>query len=264
MRKLFISAAFLSATTLLACSFQAGTGSRTPRQGAATPQGGQGGAAPSPAPQTTSTAPTMSGPPIAAIGRPRRTGTADAGAPSTTEPAPTAPGTTPTTPPGIPTLQGQNAFGSGTGDATSFKGMVFWIPEGSAKLPPVESRTPAGVLYASKLDVSSRAFTEGFPGIDAQRTENFAIRYEAPLVVENAGDYELRVVSDDGAKVLIGGTVIVDNDSAHDPKGKTGPVHLVQGTHLLTVDYFQSKGKVALQLYCKKAGGTEQICPTRL
>jgi hypothetical protein len=38
----------------------------------------------------------------------------------------------------------------------------------------------------------------------------------------------------------------------------------VKGTHVITVDYFQSTGQVALQLFCKKAGGTESICPTKL
>ena len=51
---------------------------------------------------------------------------------------------------------------------------------------------------------------------------------------------------------------------AHGVQEKSGPVHLVKGTHLLSVDYFQTTGSVALQLFCKKSGGTETICPTHL
>ena len=48
------------------------------------------------------------------------------------------------------------------------------------------------------------------------------------------------------------------------PAHKGAKILLVQGTHAITVDYFQSTGQVALQVFCKKAGGAEQICPTRL
>jgi hypothetical protein len=268
MRKLLlVSATLLCATSALACSFQAGTGSgsRTPQRGGQPPATGaaepaQPGQAPGgkPGAATMTKMPSVTGPPVRAIGRVT---------PKPAQPPGTSPETPPPaqpTPPGVPTLKGSNAFGSGTGGASSFKGIVFWIPDGTKRLPPIESRVPAGVLYASQLDVSSRAFTEGFPGIDANRKENFAIRYEAPLVVDNPGDYELRIVSDDGAVVSIGGAVIVDNDTDHQAAGKAGPVHLVQGTHMLTVDYFQAKGNVALQLFCKKEGEAEKICPTHL
>ena len=33
-------------------------------------------------------------------------------------------------------------------------------------------------------------------------------------------------------------------------------VHLVAGTHLITVDYFQTTGNVALQVFCRKANFT--------
>ena len=57
---------------------------------------------------------------------------------------------------------------------------------------------------------------------------------------------------------------IVDSDGPNHAKEKAGPVHLVAGTHLVTVDYRQGTGNVALQLFCKKAGGEHKICPTRL
>ena len=124
--------------------------------------------------------------------------------------------------------------------------------------------TPSGVLFAKELNVPAKAMTGGFPGIDATRNENFAIRWEAPLIVDTESDYTFRVLSDDGAVVSIDSTPIVDNDGAHGAQEKSGPVHLVKGTHGITVDYFQTTGGVALQLFCKKAGGTETICPTHL
>ena len=95
--------------------------------------------------------------------------------------------------------------------------------------------------------------------------ENVAIRYEAPLVVSNEADYEFKLAADDGAVLLIDGTPIVDNDGKHDFKDVTGPVHLVTGTHVMTVDYFQTTGNVGLQLFCKKMGdATDKVCGTTL
>ena len=44
----------------------------------------------------------------------------------------------------------------------------------------------------------------------------------------------------------------------------SGPVHLVASSHVITVDYLQTTGNVALQLFCTKANETEKVCPTHL
>jgi hypothetical protein len=179
---------------------------------------------------------------------------------------PTAPGTTPP-PAGSGVLVGTNAFGSGTPDPNGWKGSFFSVPAGTSKMPALATMTPTGVLFSSSLNVTPKAMTGGFPGIDATRNDNFAIRWEAPLVVDNEADYTFRLVSDDGAQLSIDGTVILDNDGIapnNTPKEKSGPVHLVKATHAITVDYFQATGNVALQLFCTKSGGQETVCPTKL
>ena len=250
MLKLSIPVAFAVITTV-GCSFQVG-GRRDPNA----PQGAQP-AQPAPAPAAA---------PVPASGRPTMSlGKVKAGAPAPTTP----PGTTPppVTPPpgGIPVLTGTNRFGTGTPDPAGWKGSYFAIPPATQKLPALGTMTPTGILFAKSLDVPVNIMTGGFPGIDATRNENFAIRWEAPLVVDNEADYTFRILSDDGAIVSIDSTVIVDNDGAKSiAVEKSGPVHLVKGTHVISVDYFQTTGSVTLQLFCKKAGGAETICPTRL
>ncbi|HVJ94351.1 MAG TPA: PA14 domain-containing protein, partial [Labilithrix sp.] len=142
---------------------------------------------------------------------------------------------------------------------------IYWVDQTATKLPALASMQPVGFLFTKELNVAPQAFTTGFPGIDATRKEHFAIRYEAPLVVTTEADYDFRVVAEDGAVVQIDGMTIVDNDGAKTaPADKSGPVHLVAGTHVITVDYLQTTGNVALQLYCTKANDAEKICPTQL
>jgi hypothetical protein len=241
-----VAVAALVAALTAGCSFQVG-GKSNPT----TPQGGAAQPAPAPAPAP------GSGKPAIALGRVKPV-------PGATP----APGTTPTpttpTTPGIPVLAGTNVFGQGTPDASGWKGSFFVIPAATQKVPALATMQPNGVLFAKELNVTNRSMSGGFPGIDATKNENFAIRWEAPLVVDTEADYTFRLVSDDGANLLIDNTLIVDNDGAHNVAEKSGPVHLVKGTHVITVDYFQGTGAVALQLFCKKAGGSETICPTHL
>jgi hypothetical protein len=250
MRKVLLPLAFLSTSTLLACSFQmhAGTEPQHPQK------------APPP-PPATSTAPNVQPGAVRHIGK-RTTG------PSGPTPAPT---TTTTTPVPVPTTTAGTTvvtptiFGNSTVDATGYKGALYWIPAGTQKLPTLTSMTPNGYLFSHDLNVAPQAFTTGFPGIDASHTSNFAIHYEAPLVVSTEADYDFRLVSDDGAVLKIDGTPIIDNDGIKTTAtSKEGPVHLVVGTHVISVDYFQATGNVGLQLFCKKFGDTEKVCPTSL
>jgi hypothetical protein len=262
MRKLSFPLAFVvaavSTVATVGCSFE--VGSKPPP---ATPQP----APAAPAPNAGSGTPGNAGKPAVHLGRTTVPATAPPGGTVLVTPVrpgvpPAAPGTTPTT--GIPVLSGTNIFGQGTPDAAGWKGSYFAIAAGTTKVPALATMTPTGVLFAHELNVPLKPMTGGFPGIDPARNENFALRWEAPLLVDTESDYSFRIVSDDGAIVQIDGTPIVDNDGAHGQQERTGPVHLVKGTHVLSVDYFQTTGSVALQLFCKKPGGAETICPTHL
>lgn len=187
--------------------------------------------------------------------------------------------TIPTTPPVVPpagavAITGPTDFGVGTADATTqWQGTVFFVNAETTAFPDVNTAKASATLYTKELNIAPKAFTAGFPGVDAARTKWFAIRYQGPLVVTTEADYTLRLVADDGAQLRIDATQasastppIVDNNGVKQKEASvTGPVHLVVGTHLLVIDYFQAAGsQVALQLYCTKAGDKEQICPTKL
>ncbi len=258
MRKLIFPLAFIATSSLVACSFQmrAGTANSPQNQ---PQQPGQPAAQNTPAPAATPVGP--KGPVIRKIGK-----RSDGPVGPTPDPtaAPTTPAT-PTAPTGAPIVNAATPFGSGTADATSFKGNIYFVPAGTTKVPDVSTLTPNGYLFTKEINVAPQAFSTGFPGVDATKKDNFVIHYEAPIVITSDIDYDFRVVADDGAKLFIDGTPIVDNDGPRSaPAEKSGPVHLKAGTHILTVDYLQSTGNVALQVFCKKANDVEKICTTQL
>lgn len=255
MRKLLVPFAFLASTTAIACSFQVST--NKPKE--PTKKGATQVLAPVPTPKPKTAAPLT----LAKLGKLKRVpGVTPSATPST------SPSTVPTVPnplDNIPTMTGTNAFGTGEVDPNGFAGSLYSIPAGTTKLPDLGTLTTTGTLFASTLNTTPRAMSGGFPGIDANKNEHFAIRWEAALVVDNEADYTFRVSSDDGSKVSIDGLLIVDNDGGSNTVAeKSGPVHLIKGTHMLQVDYLQTTGNVALQLFCKRGSEAEKICPTIL
>ncbi len=169
----------------------------------------------------------------------------------------TASGTTATSS-GSGVITANTPFGSGTATDAAWLGQLYWLSAGTTKLPDFNTLQPSALLYTNKLDVASRAYTEGFAGVDANRNELFGIQYEGPVDVSTDGEYTLALVSDDGAKVWIDDTLILENDGIHGAQRVEQKVHLVKATHLLKVAYFNGAGNsVALQLFVKPNGVAE-------
>jgi len=255
-----------ASVTLAACQFQAGTGPQAP---AGTPAAGTtpaAGAIPAPEPHAPS-ARVMNLLKVRSAIRPNNTVKIKGGGIPTTPTTPTTPpGTEPPPPPatGEPTvITSANPFGTGDANSANFLGSLYDVPTTTDKLPDLNTLKPIGTLFAKEINVANAAFAEGFPQVN-KKSDHFAIRYEAPLTVEAEADYDLSIVSDDGAQVFIDDIKIVDNDGVHEATEKTAPVHLVKGTHSIKIDYFQSVNNVALQFYCQKMGAAKAICTGKL
>jgi hypothetical protein len=144
-------------------------------------------------------------------------------------------------------------------------GNIYVLPAETQKLPDFATLKPTGTLFAKDFNVSSRKFETGFPGVDAARNEWFGIVYDGPLTVGTEADYNLRLVSDDGAKVYVDDMLLIDNDGVHTAAEKKQPVHLQVGTHAIRVEYFQAaKGDAALQLFISGASVPERPLTTKL
>lgn len=153
----------------------------------------------------------------------------------------------------------ETTFGSSTVDPTSLKGDIYYIPEGTSSLPDFSTLAPVGSIYTKVLDVPERSFDSGFPGV-TDRFEWFAIRYTGTFQVENEGEYNFRLVSDDGSRLFIDGNKTIDNDGTHPAQSVSGNVFLGRGAHQIEVNYFQGpRYYVALQLFWTPPGSTETI-----
>lgn len=160
------------------------------------------------------------------------------------------------------------------------------------RMPDFGALTPVYTFIAANLDVPIREYTKGFPTPERQTViENFAIRFRGVLAVDTPGRYTFWLLSDDGSKLYIDDTLVIDNDGVHGitrnkgqkdllstpsvkaqvswhfeghfmDMGKRGSIELTSGTHPFEIQYFQGpRYEIALQWFYQPPDAYRQIVP---
>jgi hypothetical protein len=129
-------------------------------------------------------------------------------------------------------------FGITVVSSSGLKGDIYLLKEGTGFLPNFKKLKPIGSVYTPALNLPSRSFREGFPGV-TDRFEWFAIDYHGRFWVSKPGQYTFALSSDDGSRLYIDGKTIIDNDGVHAPILMTGTAKLTEGVHSVRVSYFQ-------------------------
>lgn len=81
-----------------------------------------------------------------------------------------------------------------------------------------------------------------------RRDDNYALRFSGYLEIKAAGNYKFHLGSDDGARLLVDGKTVIDNDGIHGVVTKSESVELQAGMHKIEVLYFQGVHGYGLQL----------------
>jgi hypothetical protein len=120
------------------------------------------------------------------------------------------------------------------------RGSVYFIPENTMVLPdfdhdPVER---VGEIWTNQLNVPPRHWRNGFPGL-TKRFEWFAIDYAGRFWIAQPGRYTFALLSDDGSRLFLDDTPLIDNDCQHPPDVRVAAVQLEGGVHRVRVSYFQ-------------------------
>lgn len=145
-------------------------------------------------------------------------------------------------------------FGTTVVSSSGFRGNIYFIKQGARKLPKFDWLKPVGSVYTNVLHVPARDFREGFPGV-TDRFEWFAIDYNGRFWIQDSGQYNFYLLSDDGSKLYIDGKIVINNDGLHSIVERTGGVRLKTGVHRIRVSYFQGPASgVALVLDMARPG----------
>lgn len=118
-------------------------------------------------------------------------------------------------------------------------GLYYRYCEGTFSTMPVfNNLLPVKSGTVSALDLSPR-----------NRNDNFAFQFDGFIDVPTPDIYTLKLTSDDGAKLYVGSTLVVDNNALQpSPFYKTGNIALNAGKHKIHVEFFHKDGSGALTL----------------
>jgi hypothetical protein len=130
-----------------------------------------------------------------------------------------------------------------------FEDEILAIPDLSGRAPALERRDP------------SLRFGEGFSFGLPFPHERFAVAWRGTIEAKRAGVHKFSVYSDDGSRLTIGGTVVVDNDGVHGYAGKAGEVELPPGRHPILLEYFNNLGHAALDVWWEPPGRRPERIP---
>jgi hypothetical protein len=117
-------------------------------------------------------------------------------------------------------------------------------------LPNFDALTPAVTGTISTFDISSKA-----------GTDYFAFKFTGYVSVPTDGTYTFYTTSDDGSKLYIGTTEVVNNDGLHASTEKSGTIGLKAGKHAITVTMFEKTGGEVLTVSYAGPGITKQNIP---
>ena len=93
--------------------------------------------------------------------------------------------------------------------------------------------------------VSSGKTTDFSVGV-SPKDELFALRFSGFVHLPKDGRYRFHLSSDDGARLLINGEVVVDNDGIHPGGFRDGEAEYKAGAYELVVEYFEYHGQEEL------------------
>jgi hypothetical protein len=130
-------------------------------------------------------------------------------------------------------------------------GLNYDYYEGSwDALPDFDALTPIASGVVSNFDISPR-----------RSNDCFAFRYTGYIDVPTAGGYTFYTESDDGSRLYIGNTLVVDNDGLHGTQERAGFIALQAGKHAVTATFFEKGGDEVLRVRYAAQGIPKTLIP---
>jgi len=131
------------------------------------------------------------------------------------------------------------------------KGIRYSYFEGDwDTLPDFGSLRPAATGVLPHFDFTPR-----------KQVEHFGFLYEGYIRIETDGVYTFFTESDDGSRLYVGDTLVVDNDMLHPMTERGGVIALARGVHPIRVEFFEKTGGDGLVVSFKGPGTKKQIIP---
>ena len=112
-----------------------------------------------------------------------------------------------------------------------------------------------------KLTPARSGTADAFDLTRCERTRHYGVVWRGFLRVARDGVYTFSVASDDGSRLYVGDTLVVDNDGLHGLRWRSGQVALKAGPHAISVIFFERTGDEDLKVYYEGPDITRQPIP---
>jgi alpha-L-fucosidase len=133
-------------------------------------------------------------------------------------------------------------------------GLQYAAYEGNwSKLPEFKSLTAVATGTVNNFDMGNK-----------RGKENYGDVFEGLINIPTNGVYIFTISSDDGSKLLIDDSTLIDNDGLHGLVEKRAYIPLAKGYHNIKVLYFNASGGDALQVFWKGPGVEEIEIPDKV
>lgn len=115
-------------------------------------------------------------------------------------------------------------------------------PNEPSQMPNFSALTPVGSFTTNKLDVDDQTWANSFPLFPTSLKylkENYGIVCEGFWESKTAQNIQLILSSDDGSKLYLDNTLVVNNDGLHSPTTVTQNMAVVKKDYPIKVEYYQ-------------------------
>lgn len=99
------------------------------------------------------------------------------------------------------------------------------------------------------------------PGVSGINVDNFSTRWSGYIRATQTGTYRFQTVSDDGVRLYINGTLVIDRWNDHSSTtDTTGDYNLVAGnTYSIRLEYYENAGDAVIRLQWRLPGATSFV-----
>lgn len=133
----------------------------------------------------------------------------------------------------------------------------YYALAGETVLPDFAVRTP--YLTDTVAQMNFPATSGVFAG--SGRADQVGARFSGWITVPSSGMWTFTLASDEGSRLTIGSTVVVNHDGLHTISERSGSIALAAGSHQLTIDYFEQTGAAGLIAFWQGPGVAKAVIP---
>ena len=135
--------------------------------------------------------------------------------------------------------------------------VTFYYGKNWKNLPVLKNEKVINRWTTDEIRVDAKQITK----LLQPENSTFGLMYTTYIQIDKAGEYHFYLLSDDGSKMYIDGSKVVDNDGGHGLIEKEGTVKLTEGRHPLTIEFYNNIGGFWIEAFYKGPGIVKQIIP---